>query len=75
VALAAVPWLEQVRAGQWSGELHYHYGVDLSGWSGRLAVKGAEIPVPGLADPLQLASANAQIEGSRVGRMRAKNGR
>ena len=66
VALAAVPWLEQVRSGQWSGELHYHYGVDLSGWTGRLAIKGAEIPVPGLADPLQFASANAQIEGARV---------
>jgi hypothetical protein len=66
VALAAVPWLEQVRSGQWSGELHYHYGVDLSGWTGRLALSGAEIPVPGLADPVQMASANAQIEGARV---------
>jgi len=66
VALAAVPWLEQVRSGEWSGELHYHYGVDLSGWTGRLAIKGAEIPVPGLTDPLELGSANAQIEGARV---------
>ena len=24
VALAAVPWLEQIAAGQWSGDLHYH---------------------------------------------------
>jgi hypothetical protein len=66
VALAAVPFLEQVRAGQWSGELHYHYGVDLSGWTGRLAISRAEIPVPGLVDPLQVTSANAQIEGARV---------
>jgi hypothetical protein len=66
VALAAVPWLEQVRSGQWSGQLHYHYGLDLSGWTGRLHLSGAEIPVPGLADPVQLASANAQIEGARV---------
>jgi len=66
VALAAVPWLEQVRAGQWSGQLHYHYGADLSGWTGRLELKDAEIPVPGLADPVQLASAHAQIEGARV---------
>jgi hypothetical protein len=65
-ALAAVPLLEQVRSGQWSGELHYHYGVDLSGWSGRLAIDDADIPVPGLADPLHLTSANAQIEGARV---------
>jgi hypothetical protein len=66
VALAAVPWLEQVRSGKWSGELHYHYGADLSGWTGRLAVSDAEIAVPGIADPLQLASANAQIERARV---------
>jgi hypothetical protein len=66
VALAAVPWLEQVHSGRWSGELHYHYGVDLSGWTGRLAITNAEIPVDGLADPLQLTSANAQIEGARV---------
>jgi hypothetical protein len=66
VALAAVPWLEQVRSGQWAGELHYHYGVDLSGWTGRLELTDAAIPVPGLADPLQLTSANAQIEGARV---------
>ncbi len=66
VALAAVPWLEQIRSGTWSGELHYHYGADLSGWTGRLAVSDAEIPVPGLADPVQLASANAQIERARI---------
>jgi len=65
-ALAAVPLLEQVRSGQWSGELHYHYGADLSGWSGRLAIGDADIPVPGMADPLHLESANAQIEGARV---------
>ena len=65
-ALAAVPLLEQVRSGRWSGELHYHYGVDLSGWSGRLVIDDADIPVQGLADPLHLTSANAQIEGARV---------
>jgi len=66
VALAALPWLEQVRSGQWSGQLHYHYGADRSGWTGRLALSDAEIPVPGMADPVQLTSANAQIEGARV---------
>ena len=28
VALAAVPWLEQVTAGEWSGDLHYHREPD-----------------------------------------------
>jgi hypothetical protein len=65
-ALAAVPLLEQVRSGRWSGALHYHYGVDLPGWTGRLEIRNADIPVPGLVDPLHIAAANAEIEGARV---------
>lgn len=65
-ALAAVPWLEQVRSGEWSGDLHYHRDALTHGWTGRLEVTDAQIRVPGLADPLQLASARAQIEGPRV---------
>lgn len=65
-ALAAVPWLEQVRSGQWSGELRYHRDARARGWTGRLQLTDAQIQVPGLADPLQLASAHAQIEGTRV---------
>ena len=87
VALAAVPWLEQVRSGQWSGQLHYHRGPagsgpaasravppargsppasPASGWTGRLELQDAEIPIPGIADPVLLASAHAQIDGARV---------
>ncbi len=82
VALAAVPWLEQVTSGQWSGQLHYHREPERAGlreperaglreperagWSGRLELSDAQIPLPGLADPLQLASAHAVIDGPRV---------
>ncbi|MCU1237099.1 MAG: hypothetical protein JWP63_5066 [Candidatus Solibacter sp.] len=67
VSLAAVPCLEQLTAGQWSGELRYHRGTpEVSGWSGRLALTDATIAVPGLADPVQLNSAHAQIDGARV---------
>ena len=66
VALAAVPWLEQIAAGQWSGDLHYHRAAAESGWSGRLALTDATIAMPGLADPVQLKSAHAQIDGARV---------
>ncbi len=115
VALAAVPWLEQVVAGRWSGQLHYRYqppqprtappapappvkgaatqpkcssGFDranrdrqgavtgdwtgcpqagpVAGWTGSLDVRDAQLAVPGLADPLELASAHAQIDGARV---------
>ena len=65
-ALAAVPWLEQVRSGQFGGQLHYHREPGKAGWTGRLELTDAEIPVPGLADPLQLGSARAQIDGARV---------
>jgi hypothetical protein len=66
VALAAVPWLEQVQSGQWSGDLHYHRDPGQAGWTGRLELKGARLDVPGFAHPLQLASARAQIDGARV---------
>jgi hypothetical protein len=67
VSLAAVPCLEQFTAGQWSGELRYHRGApESTGWSGRLALTDATIAVPGLADPVQLNSAHAQIDGARV---------
>ncbi len=67
VALAAVPWLEQVRSGQWTGELHYHREAGQAvGWSGSLDVADARIDVPGLAHPLELASARARIDGARV---------
>ncbi|HEY1495951.1 MAG TPA: hypothetical protein VGF49_15470 [Candidatus Solibacter sp.] len=67
VALAAVPCLEQFTTGQWSGDLHYHRGLpELSGWSGRLALTDATIAIPGLAEPVQLNSAHAQIDGVRV---------
>jgi len=66
VALGAVPWLEQIRSGQWSGQLHYHRDPAKRGWTGGLELSDAEIQVPGLADPLRLSSARAQIDGARV---------
>jgi hypothetical protein len=72
VALAAVPFLEQIASGQWSGELHYSRGASQAGWSGRLLLTDAQLAVPGLADPLQLTSARAQIDGARVALDRIK---
>jgi hypothetical protein len=66
VALAAVPCLEQITGGQWSGELHYHRAPAEAAWSGRLVLTDAGIAIPGLADPVQLNSAHAQIDGERV---------
>jgi hypothetical protein len=38
VALAAVPWLEQLQSGAWSGDLHYHHEATENGWAGRLTI-------------------------------------
>lgn len=66
VALAAVPCLEQITGGQWSGELRYHRSPAEAAWSGRIALTDATVAIPGLAAPVQLNSAHAQIDGARV---------
>jgi hypothetical protein len=74
VALAAVPWLEQLASGQWSGQLHYHRESSQasappappSAWSGDLEVSHARVTVPGLADPVELIAAHAAIDGARL---------
>lgn len=66
VALAAVPWLEQVRSGRWSGTLHYHRSAAEAGWTGDLALTAAQVPVSGLEQPVELASAHARIDGTRL---------
>ena len=77
VALAAVPWLEQVHAGRWKGQLRYAWqpapddpsaddDARPAGWSGKIELSQAEIPLPELADPLRIESASAQIDGRRV---------
>jgi len=65
-ALPAPPWLEQVKSGQWSGDLHYRRETDKSVWAGRLLISDAELPVAGLADPVRFKSARLQIDGERV---------
>jgi hypothetical protein len=66
VALAAVPWLEQLQTGEWSGDLRYQGENGKGNWTGRLTIHDARVPVPGLAAPVDLASARAQIDGARV---------
>lgn len=82
VALAAIPWLGQMEQGIWHGQLTYHCGpektpcMDNSGWEGRIQLTDARLPLPGIADPLELDSANVLIRGERIAlaRMRARAG-
>lgn len=66
VALAAVPWLEQVTAGTWKGHLRYRHGAEPAGWEGRIELSDAQVPLEGLDAPLELHSAVAGIQGERV---------
>lgn len=71
VALAAIPWLERLESGRWSGQLLYRLGPKnsapgISAWSGDLEVKDASIKTPGLADPLLLNTVHARIDGARL---------
>ncbi len=77
VALAAIPWLEQVQSGQWHGQLRYHHDAGKAGWTGALEVQDATVAVAGFADPLELTSARAQINGARVDldRVKARTGK
>ncbi len=66
VALAAVPWFEQVQSGRWSGQLRYRRENGKGSWTGDLQVTEAQMAIPQLSTPLQLAAAHAQIDGARV---------
>jgi hypothetical protein len=54
VALANVPGLEQVTSGAWSGGLRFHRDAAGYGWSGRIALIDAAIPMAGFSAPLLL---------------------
>ena len=67
VALAAVPLLDQVQSGIWKGQLRFSRQPDSAGeWSGTFQVEDAGVPLPGMAEPLQIQSAHAQLNGARV---------
>jgi len=82
VALGAVPWLEQVQSGRWRGQLHYTWRPHAeeedaqTGWTGKIALTDARIPLAGVNAPLRIETANVQITGRAVvlDRMRAQLG-
>ena len=75
------PLLEALSAGVWKGALRYHHqqsrdsSLDREGaaalpvsegWSGEIQLNQAEIPIPGLAEPLHVKSATARLDGARL---------
>jgi hypothetical protein len=64
--LNAVPWLEQLGSGHWSGQLRYHREPQHNAWTGSLQLTEAQITLPGLTHRLQILSARVGIDGHRI---------
>ncbi|MGH9660923.1 MAG: hypothetical protein ACRD96_20410, partial [Bryobacteraceae bacterium] len=59
--LENAPLVGRMSKGEWRGRLRYD-----GAWSGNVALRGAEVVVDGLADPVQVESAVVKIDGARV---------
>jgi hypothetical protein len=81
-ALATVPWFAQILDGTWKGQLQYQLlaaprsSPAETGWTGDIQITDARFPLPGLADPVEVQSAVAHIDGPSVtvDRIRAQAG-
>jgi hypothetical protein len=61
------PLLAALRTGVWKGKLRYRRGPEIEeGWSGQIQLNKAEIPLPGLAEPLRIRSAAARLDGAKL---------
>jgi hypothetical protein len=59
--------LEALKSGVWKGSLRYRRGPGIEeGWSGQIQLNRAEIPLPGLAEPLRVRSATARLDGAKL---------
>lgn len=64
---ASVPILEACRQGTWKGWVRYlHPGSGIGAWTGQAGLENVQLDLPGVADPLRLASAALAIDGPRV---------
>jgi hypothetical protein len=75
--LAAVPLLEHCTAGTWSGQLDFRKAGDRpGGWSGAFRLENATVPLEGVADPVELASARVTLreDGALVDRIDGRAG-
>ncbi|HEY1205871.1 MAG: AsmA family protein [Bryobacteraceae bacterium] len=57
-----VPLLDRLAKGSWKGQLEYRKQGNPAGrWTGAFQIQGASIAVPGIADPVELASARVTL--------------
>jgi hypothetical protein len=73
---STLPLLARAQTGSWQGTLQYNREeeADPGRWSGRLSVRNTEVPLDGLAAPLQVSSASISFDPNRIAirRMRAE---
>jgi hypothetical protein len=77
-SVAAVPLIERVRRGTWTGSLRYKAVAGSAGtWSGQFDLRDVLADVPGIADPVRIRAASVTLDGDRavLNRMRARAGR
>ena len=57
-----VPLLDRLTKGSWKGQLEYRKQGNPAGrWAGAFQIQGASVAVPGIADPVDLASARVTL--------------
>ncbi len=62
-----------LRGGVWKGWLEYRRQGDQPGaWAGALELQHTQVDVPGLTEPLAVASAAVRVQGGRLGAERVK---
>src|SRR5207249_4134551 len=61
------PLLDALSSGVWKGKLRYSRSPDITaGWSGQIQLARAEIPLPGIAEPLRVRTATARLDGAKL---------
>ncbi len=56
-----------LRGGEWEGRLAYHQQGQSPGvWSGAVNLRGTELELQGLSDPLEIRSAGLTLQGDRI---------
>ena len=71
---AAAPLVSRFQGGRWTAALHYHQDDAAPGvWTGSFEVRDTSTRVPGVAEPVRIASARLEVDGAllRVRQMRA----
>ena len=62
LVMASIPSLRDTPVGSWRGAIRYKAGA----WAGEFELRGANVSVDGLAEPLKIDSATVTLNGDRV---------